>query len=117
MSPATRAALGLCPLPPQQAARVQAQHAALCAGMGPRWPEGMASINAPTRPRHLYRLELHKPQRVLAEAVAHNSARNAANSLTRLLRRCGTEGMVVVLRNGVEIAPQQLRDAANQGTP
>ena len=116
MTPATRAALGLCPLPPQQADRIQAQHAALCAGMGPRWPDGMASFSTPVRPRHLYRLELQKPQRVLVETVAHNSAGRAALSLTRLLRRCGTDGMVVVLRNGVEIAPQQLRDAANQGT-
>lgn len=41
MTPATRAALGLPPLPPQQAARIQAQHRALCAGLGPRWPAGM----------------------------------------------------------------------------
>ncbi len=47
MTPTTRARLGLNPLPPHQAARVQAQHAALCAGQGARWPAGMHHLAAP----------------------------------------------------------------------
>lgn len=49
MTPATRQQLGLNPLPPHQAARVQAQHAALCAGLGARWPAGMHHLTQPHR--------------------------------------------------------------------
>lgn len=52
MTPATRAALGLCPLPPQQAARIQAQHRALCAGLGPRWPAGLPTYQQPASAQH-----------------------------------------------------------------
>lgn len=48
MTPATRQQLGLNPLPPHQAARVQAQHAALRAGQGARWPAGMHHLVKPT---------------------------------------------------------------------
>ena len=48
MTPATRQQLGLNPLPPDQAARIQAQHAALLAGQGARWPTGLVQ---PTTPR------------------------------------------------------------------
>lgn len=43
MTPATRAALGLVPLPPEQAARIEAQARELAAGRFARWPAGMAS--------------------------------------------------------------------------
>lgn len=38
MTPATRAALGLPPLPPEQAARIEAQQRALAGGRYMRWP-------------------------------------------------------------------------------
>ena len=44
MSPATRAALGLVPLPPEQAARIEAQARDLAAGRYARWPEGLQHL-------------------------------------------------------------------------
>lgn len=46
MTPATRAALGLPPLPAWQARRVQAQHQALCnrARQRPVWPAGCTHL-------------------------------------------------------------------------
>lgn len=41
MTPATRTALGLVPLPEDQAARIQAQQRALAAGQYARWPAGL----------------------------------------------------------------------------
>jgi hypothetical protein len=48
MTPATRQALGLVPLPPGQAASVQAQADNLRAGRCARWPEGLQHL-APAR--------------------------------------------------------------------
>lgn len=50
MTPATRQSLGLVPLPPEQAARVEAQHKLLCCGHGPRWPEGLQHLTPPRTP-------------------------------------------------------------------
>lgn len=44
MTPATRAALGLPPLPAWRAARVQAQHKALCTRPRPQWPAGCTHL-------------------------------------------------------------------------
>ena len=44
MTPATRAALGLVPLPPEQAARIEAQARDLAAGRFARWPEGLQHL-------------------------------------------------------------------------
>lgn len=41
MTPATRARLGLVPLPPEQAARVEAQQRLLATGQCLRWPAGL----------------------------------------------------------------------------
>lgn len=64
MTPATRAALGLSPLPPQQAARIQAQHRALCAGLGPRWPTGLPVVQTSLAHRARPSLEAarHEPR-------------------------------------------------------
>ena len=44
MSPATRAALGLQPLPADQARRIEEQGRALAAGRYARWPEGLQHL-------------------------------------------------------------------------
>lgn len=44
MTPATRQALGLVPLPAEQAARIQAQAEDLRAGRCARWPEGLQHL-------------------------------------------------------------------------
>lgn len=41
MTPATRAALGLPPLPEDQAAHIEAQANSLAAGQYARWPAGL----------------------------------------------------------------------------
>lgn len=48
MSPQTRNALGLVPLPAEQAARIEEQQRALAAGVYARWPEGLQHL-APAR--------------------------------------------------------------------
>jgi len=44
MSPDTRNALGLVPLPAEQAARIEAQQRALAAGNYARWPAGLEHV-------------------------------------------------------------------------
>lgn len=103
MTPATRQALGLPALPAHQAAAVAAQHRALCALQArPRTPPG-----AP-----VYRLELHR-HRLLERAAEYTVPDSARRRLDEMISACGTTGMVVVLRDGREISPQTLRDAAN----
>ena len=50
MSPQTRKALGLAPLPPEQAARIEAQQRALAAGEYARWPDGIHHLELPRTP-------------------------------------------------------------------
>lgn len=47
MTPATRTALGLVPLPEDQAARIEAQQRALQAGQYARWPAGLHHLHRP----------------------------------------------------------------------
>lgn len=51
MSPATREALGLVPLPAEQAARIEAQQRALAAGEYARWPDGIHHLELPRTPQ------------------------------------------------------------------
>ncbi|MBP8101111.1 MAG: hypothetical protein KAY54_04420 [Burkholderiaceae bacterium] len=46
MTPATRHALGLVPLPDEQAARIEAQQRALQAGQYARWPAGLQHLHS-----------------------------------------------------------------------
>jgi len=88
MTPATRESLGLRPLPPDQARRIEAQHRALCAGQGARWPEG---------------LEPHDPlRRQLPVAQTHELAQrvNALNA-QRSARAEAAAGFVVALVLGI----------------
>ena len=50
MSPDTRNALGLVPLPAEQAARIEAQQRALAAGEYARWPDGIHHLELPRTP-------------------------------------------------------------------
>jgi len=46
MTPTTRQALGLAPLPAEQATRIQAQAVDLANGRYARWPEGLQHLAA-----------------------------------------------------------------------
>lgn len=91
MTPATRESLGLRPLPPDQARRIEAQHRALCNGQAPRWPEGLEVLE-----------RLDAPPRRLSVAQTHELAQgvNALNA-QRTARAEAGAGFIVALVVGV----------------
>ena len=91
MTPATRESLGLRPLPPDQARRIEAQHRALCNGQAPRWPAGLEALEP-----------LDPLRRQLPVAQTHQLAQgvNALNA-RRSARAEAAAGFVVALVLGI----------------
>lgn len=58
----------------------------------------------------VYIIQLQRDRRVVAQVGPTRSINVAGKGYRRLLRQCRNDGMALIIRDGVEISPRQLRD-------
>lgn len=61
-----------------------------------------------------YVLQLQRNRQLVRQSIKYVRAASAVKAMSLLIKQCGKDGMVVVLRDGKEISPRALRDAAGE---
>lgn len=61
----------------------------------------------------IYALQLQRNRMLVRQSINYVRPASAVRAMQLLIKQCGADGMVVVLQDGQEITPRQLRDTAN----